>query len=272
MIDWRHWHNEPFLVGGLILLGWLYAVFTGPLRGSLKPGVPYPRREAVKFYSALLIFYLAVGSPFDQIGERFLLSAHMVQHQALMYPAAVLFLLGLPGWLIRPFTAARALQGPIWLLTRPLIAGTLYVVIYSVWHLPSLYDWALQDRLVHIVEHLMFFGSALLYWWPLLSPSAEFPPISHAGQMIYIVAVAIGMTPVFAFVTFSNGILYPTYEYAPRIIGGLSAADDQILAGALMKLVGMAVAMIAFGVSFYRWYQASGESCAPSDQAHAAKT
>jgi putative membrane protein len=263
MIDWRHWHNEPYLVGGLIFFGWLYAVFTGPLRGWLEPGAPYPRREAVKFYAALLIFYLAVGSPLDQVGERFLLSAHMVQHQLLMYPAAVLFLLGLPGWLVRPITVARTLHGPLWLLTRPLIAGALYVVIYSVWHLPSLYDWALQDRLVHIVEHLMFFGVALLYWWPLLSPSREFPPISYPGQMLYVVVVAIGMTPVFAFITFSGGILYPTYEYAPRIIDGFSAADDQILAGALMKIVGMAVAMTMFGVSFYRWYQASSEPPAP---------
>src|SRR5664280_2962618 len=162
MIDWRHWHNEPFLIGGLIFLGWLYAIFIGPLRDWLEPGASYPRRQAVKFYAALLIFYLAVGSPLDQVGERFLLSAHMVQHQLLMYPAAVLFLLGLPEWLVRPITAARALRWPLWLLTRPLIAGTLFVVIYSVWHLPALYDWALQDKLVHVIEHLMFFGAALL--------------------------------------------------------------------------------------------------------------
>ena len=37
MIDWRHWHNEPYLVGGLIFFGWLYAVFTGLLRGWLEP-------------------------------------------------------------------------------------------------------------------------------------------------------------------------------------------------------------------------------------------
>ena len=67
------------------------------------------------------------------------------------------------------------------------------------------------------------------------------------------------MTPVFAFVTFSHDILYPTYEYAPRIIAGFGPAEDQLLAGVLMKIVGMAVAMTAFGVSFYRWYQASNK-------------
>ena len=257
MIDWRHWHNEPYLVGGLILLAWAYAVLTGPLRPWLEPGAVFPRLRAVEFYSALLIFYLAVGSPLDQVGERFLLSAHMVQHQLLIYPAAVLFLLGLPEWLVRPVTAARPLHGLLWLLTRPLVAGAIFVTVYSVWHLPSLYDWALRDRIVHVAEHLMFFGAALLYWWPLLSPSRELPPISYPGQMLYVVVVAIGMTPAFAFITFSGDVLYPTYEYAPRIVAGLTAAGDQILAGALMKIVGMAVAMIAFGVSFYRWYQAS---------------
>ena len=102
--------------------------------------------------------------------------------------------------------------------------------------------------------------AALLYWWPLYSPSREFPPISYAGQMLYLVVVAIGMTPVFAFITFSHDILYPTYEYAPRIIANFGPLDDQLLAGALMKIVGMAVAMTAFGVSFYRWYQASNKT------------
>jgi putative membrane protein len=57
---------------------------------------------------------------------------------------------------------------------------------------------------------------------------------------------------------FSSDVLYPTYEYAPRITS-LTAAADQLLAGAMMKLIGMSVAMIAFGVSFYRWYQADAK-------------
>ena len=258
MIDWTHWHNEPFLTGGLIFLGWLYAILTGPLRERLVAGEPYPRARAVKFYSALVIFYLGVGSPLDQIAERFLLSAHMLQHQILIYPAAVLFLLGLPDWLVRPVTARSSLQGLLRVLTHPLVCGTVYTVVYSVWHLPFLYDWALQNRVVHIAEHFMMFGAALMYWWPLLSPSREFPPISYAGQMIYTVAVIIGMTPAFAYIMFSSDVLYPTYEYAPRIVlfgVSMSAADDQLLAGAMMKLIGMSVSMVAFTVSFYRWYQ-----------------
>jgi putative membrane protein len=78
--------------------------------------------------------------------------------------------------------------------------------------------------------------------------------------MLYVVVVVIGMTPVFAFITFSTDILYPTYEFAPRIIAGFSPANDQILAGALMKIVGMSVALTAFAMSFYRWYRSSHET------------
>ena len=257
MIDWRHWHNEPYLIGGLVIAGWLWALCAGPLRQRLAPNTPYPRREAWKFYSALVIFYLAVGSPLDQIGERFLFSAHMLQHQLLVYPAAILFLRGLPAWMIdRPVENSRLL-GLLKFLTGPVICGLVYTLIISLWHAPVLYDLALRNKLVHVVEHLTFFGAAVLYWWPMLSPSRVLPPISYAAQILYFFAVLIAMTPVFAYITFSQDILYPTYEFAPRLIADFSPANDQLLAGAGMKIVGMFVALAAVGVSFYRWNQAS---------------
>lgn len=256
MIDWSHWHNEPYLVGGLVLLGWLWALAAGPFRARLAgASIPFPRRHAFAFYSALLWFYLAVGSPLDQIGERFLFSAHMLQHQLLVYPAAVLFLLGLPAWMIDPFIDRRGVRGLVRFLAHPLICAIIYSLTLGVWHAPTLYDLALRHKLLHVLEHVMFFGSALFYWWPLLSPSRVRPPLNHAWQMLYIVGVIIAMTPLFAYVTFSHGILYPTYEYAPRLFASFSAADDQLLAGVMMKLGGLVVSFFAFTWAFYSWYQ-----------------
>ena len=256
MIEWSHWHNEPYLVGGLVLLGWLWAILAGPLRPRLAPGTPFPRAHAWKFYSALVIFYLAVGSPLDQIGERFLFSAHMLQHQLLMYPAAILFLLGLPSWMIDPVLAPPGRRLIFRVLTHPISCGLIYTVVTSVWHMPYFYDWALRDKLVHVLEHVMFFTASLFYWWPMLSPSRVLPPIGYGVQMLYFFGVLVGMTPLFAYITFSQDILYPTYEFAPRVIADFSPADDQLLAGVSMKLVGMFVALGAVAVSFYRWYQA----------------
>ncbi len=257
MIDWRHWHNEPYLVGGLIVLGWLYALFCGPLRHRISPGTAFPRRKAWAFYLSLVIFYLAVGSPLDQIGERFLLSAHMVQHQLLIYPAAILFLKGLPDWLVTPLTGRPRLRRICTVVFHPVSCLLIFVGVMSAWHVPAMYDWALQNKIVHVAEHVMFFGSALFYWWPLLSPSKELPPLQPGAQILYLIAVTIGMTPLFAFIAFSEEILYPTYEFAPRIIATFDAADDQLLGAAIMKLGGMAVSFIAIAVAFYHWYRQS---------------
>jgi len=75
--------------------------------------------------------------------------------------------------------------------------------------------------------------------------------------------VTIGMTPVFAFIAFSDNILYPTYEFAPRLIARLDPADDQLLGAAIMKTGGIAVTLIAMSVAFYHWSR-TGASAAIS--------
>jgi putative membrane protein len=257
MIDWRHWHNEPFLTGGLVLAGWLYAVLAGPLRPVLAPASPYPRAKAAMFYSALALFYLAVGSPLDQVAERFLLSAHMAQHLLIMYPVALLLLAGTPSWMVDPVLARRGLRGPLRILLHPLTCALASTLVIGVWHAPFLYEWTLQDKLVHVGEHLMFLAVSLLYWWPLASPSAAFPAPGYGARMIYIAGTEVLMIPVAAYIVFSGDILYPTYEYAPRLIAGFTPADDQLAAGAIMKIAGLAVSLLALGYCFFKWEKSS---------------
>ena len=265
MLDWTHWHNEPYLVGGLIVLGWLYALAAGPFRLRLAPpGTVFPRAHAIRFYASLVVFYLAVGSPLDQAGERFLLSAHMVQHQLIIYPAAILFLTGIPAWLVSRLTGRPSLRLPFRFFGHPLACALGYTAIISVWHIPALYDLALRERPVHIFEHITFFAGALLYWWPLLSPSREHPPARHPVQMLYLVGVTILMTPLFAYLAFSKEILYPTYEYAPRLVAGFDPAQDQLLGAAIMKLGGMFVTFVALIWVFYRWYQSTERERPPA--------
>lgn len=260
MINWTHWHNEPLLIGGLVFLGWLWAVLAGPWRAKLSAAagysgpLPFPRSAAVKFYVALLVFYLAVGSPLDQISESFLLSAHMLQHQLLIYPAAILFLLGIPHWMIDPLLPTGALLRSARVLTRPIPCGLIFLLVFGAWHAPWLYQAALDYKLVHVGEHVLFFTAALFYWWPILSPSRVLPRVPYGSQMLYLLGVTIGMMPIHAYITFSKDTLYPTYEFAPRLIADFSPRDDQLLAGVSMQIVAMAVSMLTFGIAFYRWY------------------
>lgn len=255
MIDWSHWHNEPFLIGGLIFLGWLYAIGIGPYRARLEPGAVFPKGKAFSFYTGLVIFYLAVGSPLDQVGERFLLSAHMIQHQLLIYPAAVLFLNGIPSWLIAPVTDRPATRGLLRILFHPIICVVIYAFTLTVWHAPQLYDLALRNKNIHVLEHLMFFGAALFYWWPMLSPSRMHPRRQYGTLMLYFLSATIAMTPIFAFIAFSDNVLYPTYEYAPRLFENFTPVNDQLMGAAIMKFGDLTVTGIVLIYAFYRWYR-----------------
>ena len=95
-----HWHTEPFLLITLLGAGWLYALAIGPLRNRIAAGTNFPLRQCILFYLGLVITYLAVGSPLDQLGEQFLFSAHMLQHMLLIYTSTTLFIYGTPAWLI----------------------------------------------------------------------------------------------------------------------------------------------------------------------------
>ena len=81
------------------------------------------------------------------------------------------------------------------------------------------------------------------------------PRRGYAAQMLYQLGVLIAMTPLFAYITFSQDILYATYEFAPRLFPGFSAAEDQLLAGVMMKMMGVFGGLTAFGVAFFGWYQ-----------------
>ena len=84
-----------------------------------------------------------------------------------------------------------------------------------------------------------------------------FPAQGYGARMLYICGTEVAMIPVAAYIVFSGDILYPTYEYAPRLIAGFSPADDQLTAGAIMKIAGLAVSLTAMGYCFYKWDRSS---------------
>lgn len=247
-----HWHTEPLLLITLLVVGWLYALGTGPLRSRIAPGADFPRRQVILFYLGLIIVYLAVGSPLDQIGEQFLFSAHMVQHMLLIYISPVLFILGAPTWLIDWLLQPEWVRKPMKVLSHPICGGLLFIFIFTLWHVPVLYEAALHDKRIHVLEHWTIFLPSILMLWPYLTTSALVPRSGYGIRMIAIFLLMVGQLPVFAFLSFAGEPLYPTYEWAPRIIE-LDALSDQILGGIIMKVVNMIFSLTILGISFYYW-------------------
>lgn len=256
-----HWHTEPLLLALVIGAGWAYLMLAGPLRPRLAAGEPFPWGNAFLFMLGLVVAYLTVASPLDQLGEDFLFSAHMVQHMLLMYLAPPLLLLGLPSWMADAVLAWRPLRAAWRCLVHPVVAGVSLTVLYTAWHVPTLYELALRDKLYHVIEHWCMFLPALWMWWAFVSPSKILPPITYGARLVFIFLLLIGQLPVFAFLTLSDIALYPTYQFAPRIVD-LNALEDQILGGLIMKVTNMVVTLVMAGLTFYLWYRHDTEDAA----------
>ena len=123
----------------------------------------------------------------------------------------------------------------------------IFVLLVSGWYVPRIFGWALAHPLGQTVEGLLFFGASLLFWWPLLSPSREFPPLPYGGRILYLSAIEVALTGVFTYLLMGEHPLYPVYELAPRLIPGLNAENDQVLGAVLLSGVSSLVLVSAPG-------------------------
>lgn len=248
-----HWHTEPFLLLSILLPGWLYALTIGPWRDFFGPGQAFPKREAAQFFLALAIVYLAVGSPLDSIGETFLFCAHMLQHMLLIYVVPPLLIRGLPAWLTDGIMRRHPrFHNVCRMLVHPATGGASFTLIFTIWHFPELYEWALVSRPVHIVEHWMMFVPAFLMMWPVMSRSETLPRLRDGSLMVYGFLLMIGDLPLWAALIFGDDPIYRTYEMAPRICY-LTPIQDQISGAVVMKLFNEGFSLLTMGCAFFRW-------------------
>lgn len=247
-----HWHLDPSVVLALIALTGWYLAGTGLLRQRVTEMEQVSRGKALSFFAGILVIYLALGSPLHDLAEGYLFSAHMVQHELLVLVAAPLLLAGTPGRLLRPALRLPGVLSTGRLLTNPIFAFLAFNVIFSVWHYPPLYESALRNHGLHIVEHLTFMLAGVLFWWPVLSALAELPPAPQIGRAAYLLAEMFPCSAVGAFISLPASVLYPWYSEAPRI-WNISALADQQIGGVIMWAGGNAFFMVAAVVIFFRW-------------------
>jgi putative membrane protein len=238
------WHAD--VLGGLGLLAAAYVVATRRARESLAS----PR--ALAMAAALAVLAGSLNGPLHDLSDRYLFSAHMVQHLVLTLVFPPLFLLAMTPGRLAPLLAVPRLAAGLRQLTRPPVTLALYSIALVAWHLPGPYNAALEWHPLHIVQHLTFLTTAVLAWWPILSPAPAAPRAAYPAQMLYLFLLGIPMMAVAALVTMAEVPLYPFYAAAPRL-WGLSPVEDQRLGGLIMWIPGSVVPLIAFTAVFFRW-------------------
>ncbi|HET7188697.1 MAG TPA: cytochrome c oxidase assembly protein [Gemmatimonadaceae bacterium] len=251
---WQAWTIAPAVLVGCLVAALAYARGEQVRRARTRVARPAARWRTWSFIGAIAAILVALVSPVDALGGA-LFSAHMVQHLLLMMVAAPLMVLGDPMtaflWALPP-TARRAV-GRWWLRQRmlrrswrvfalPIVAWTLHVVTLWVWHLPSLYDRAVADGPLHVLEHATFFLTALLFWWVPFRPHGR--RLDAGPALLYLFAAALQSTILGAVLALARHPLYVAHLGTTRP-WGLTPLEDQQLAGLWMWVPAGLVYLVA---------------------------
>lgn len=247
------WTLEPSVLISTVLITGLYLYAIGPLRKRYYPDEQVKTGQTISFLLGVLIMFLALVSPLDELGDSYLFSAHMVQHLFLTIVGPPLLLLGTPEWFVKPLLRNKVVFKIAKVLTYPAVAFVLYNADFWLWHAPPLYNATLENQNIHILEHLTFIVFGILYWWPIFSPSKDLPRLSIGGQILYLFLSGMPSVLLGAGLTFSPP-LYAPYLAAPRV-WGISAATDQQLGGLIMWVPVSIGYIVIMSVLFIRWMQ-----------------
>ena len=251
-VAWN-WRAEVLLPLALLLT--VYAVGWWRLRGQSR-SLASPWR-LLSWVSGIVGVAAALVSPIDGLADDLFL-AHMIQHLLLIKVAAPAMLLAnpltavlwsLPGPVRLRAGRLLAPRGPVRAVMRALTwlpaAWLVYTGTLWLWHLPGPYDAALSDRLIHDVEHLAFFWTGLLFWWPLIGPAPRLGSRVQSGtRIVYVVLAAFQEAMLGLLLAVVPWVLYSPYALAPRVLT-LGALEDQAWGGIIMWGAGGAIDMLA---------------------------
>jgi putative membrane protein len=212
-------------------------------------GRPVPRGKQLFFAAGMLLVFVALVSPAAHIGEELVL-AHMAQHLLMADVGALLIVLGLTGPLLQPLLALR-LVDRLRFLAHPVVAFTLWVVDLYVWHLPFMYQAALNSQPVHALQHTTFVFFGITMWMALLGPLPQPEWFGNGAKLLYVGAVRLAGALLANVFIWSEAVFYPDYRPG-EASWGISPLNDQGIAGTIMMIEGSILTIVLFGWLFLK--------------------
>ena len=243
-----HWNFRVDILLVLALAAGIYLTGWSRLRRQADGAAAFS--GLALYLGGIAALAIALVSPVDRLAaER--LSMHMVQHILLLMIAPLGILLanpfaavvwGLPAAVREPFAGlfreGAPLRSVLSVLTLMPVAWALYVVNLWGWHHPALYQAALEYWWLHDLEHWLFFGTAVLFWWPIVNAAPLYRPGRPLGwRIVYLVAATLQNTLLGMAIALPERVLYPFYAAAP-VVEKLSPIHDQALGGGIMWVSG----------------------------------
>lgn len=227
----------------------------------------WPGWRTLLFFLGLLAVLVALATQLEEYAYE-LFSAHMLQHMILTLVAAPLLLLGAPITpllrglpkavrrnAIAPLARWRPLRAVLHAVRSPLVAGILYVGGLYYWHIPRIYDAAVEDPLLHSLEHGWYLATALLFWSVVIDPAPFRSSMHYAARIVYLLLAGAAQNTILGGVlAFSSRVFYPHYATS-ALTYGIDPLTDQRVGGAIMWVPGDMIFLVAASFAFFRWLQ-----------------
>lgn len=246
------------LLGAALLYRWAVGVVNRE-----HPDNPVPRYRVVAWYLGLFVLLIALASPIATY-DTSLFSAHMVQHLLMVMLAAPLLAIGAPITLLLRVASPEARQRYVLpvlhsrvvkLLAFPVIAWILFAAVMWASHFSSLFDAALDNEFIHLAEHALYLGTALLFWWPVVGADPSPWRLPHPARVAYLF-LGMPQSSFLGLAIFSAPEpLYAHYATLARTWGPTPLSDQQ-MAGGIMWAGGDAAFLIAMIVALWVWLRA----------------
>jgi cytochrome c oxidase assembly factor CtaG len=205
----------------------------------------------VCFIAAMVLLVVVSATPVHTLGMHYLLTMHLLQNVVLAEWAPLLVVLAIP-----PAVGAAMGASPvIRAVTHPLVALPVWLANYMVWHLPWIYDRALEHpgTLLHL-EHALYFLTGTAMWWCVFQDEPH--RLGAGSRTAYVFAAFVLASPIGLVLALVPDAIYDFYVHAHHRVWGLTPLEDQQLGGMLMAVE---QATVFFGVSAYWFFRFLGE-------------
>lgn len=237
------WRFEPQVVAPLLAVLAVYLAGLARLHQRLGRGRQRHARQVRRFLPGWLLLAGAVVSPLHE-GGQVSFTLHMIEHELIMLPAAMLLVAGHPGatlmWGLPPFLRRMLLpvvRASIWkAASSPIAATAIQAAVLVLWHAPRLFDRALRSESWHLFQHASFTASALLFWWAILAETRPGGRLPIAVLCLFATSLIGG--GLGALMAFSGSPWYAPYAEMGMTPLGFTPDEDQQLAGLIMWVPG----------------------------------
>lgn len=227
--------------------------FRWVIRGRNRQNIATGWQKAA-MVAALVLMIIIKGTPVQILGHNYLFSVHMVQMAVLYLMIAPLIILSVPEEQWKNWLSVKSFLTRVFhFLTKPLIALLVFNTVFSLYHIPLVFDAAVSNPFIHYGYHALLLLTAFTMWWPVLCPVKELDSLSDIKKIGYIFANGVLMTPACALIMFADFQLYETYRNVPQLFASMPPKEDQHVGGVTMKIFQEVIYAFVLGLIFYRW-------------------